>query len=129
MKRKILLIDDEPFLLKVLLVRLRHWGYDATGAEDGPEGLQVMRKNRPDLIILDKEMPQMNGDEVARIVKADQELQHIPIMMISADVENLAACARGCGVECYLPKPFEPEDLLSMIQKQLAPLEKEGATS
>ena len=123
MNKKILLIDDEPFLLKVLLARLKHWGYDATGALDGPEGLEVMRKNRPDLILLDKEMPQMNGDVVARIVKADQELKQIPIIMISADVENLAASARGCGVECYLAKPFEPEDLLSMIQKQLAPLE------
>jgi len=123
MKRKILLIDDEPFLLKVLLVRLKHWGYEATGSEDGPRGLEVMRQNRPDLILLDKEMPQMNGDVVARIVKADHELQHIPIIMISADVENLAATARACGVEGYLPKPFEPEELLSLIQKQLAPME------
>ena len=123
MKRKILLIDDEPFLLKVLLVRLKHFGYDAIGASDGPEGLEVMRKTKPDLILLDKEMPQMNGDEVALLVKGDKEFQHIPIIMISADVENLAVIAQACGVEGYLPKPFEPEDLLSMIQKQLAPLE------
>lgn len=123
MKRKILLIDDEPFLLKVLLVRLKYWGYDAMGAEDGPEGLKVMRKNMPDLIILDKEMPGMNGDEVVRIVKMDQELKHIPIMMISADVESLTMCARECGVECYLPKPFEAEDLRDMI-RTLLPVEE-----
>ena len=125
MKRRILLIDDEPFLLKVLLVRLKHFGYDVIGASDGPEGLECMRKTKPDLIILDKEMPGMHGDEVARIVKGDKELQHIPIMMISADVETLASTARGCGIECYLSKPFESEDFLAMIQKQLAPEEKE----
>jgi len=121
MKRKILLIDDEPFLLKVLLVRLKHWGYDASGAEDGLSGLVAMRKNRPELIILDKEMPGMNGDEVARLVKADQELKQIPIMMLSADVENLAESARACGIENYLAKPFEPDELLDMIQMLLPP--------
>jgi CheY-like chemotaxis protein len=125
MKRKILLIDDEPFLLKVLLVRLKHWGYDAMGAEDGPEGLETMRKNRPDLIILDKEMPGMNGDEVAHIVKMDHELNHIPIIMISADVESLETSAHESGVEGFLPKPFEAEDLLDMIQKLLPPEEME----
>lgn len=129
MKRKILLIDDEPFLLKVLLVRLNHWGYDATGVADGPEGLEDMRKNRPDLIILDKEMPGMNGDEVVRIMKKDHALEHIPVMLISADVENLATSARGCGVESYLPKPFEPEELRDMIKTLLPPLENEGAIS
>lgn len=125
MKRKILLIDDEPFLLKVLLVRLKHWGYDATGVADGPEGLESMRKSRFDLIILDKEMPGMNGDEVVRIMKKDHELEHIPLLMISADVENLAASARGCGVEKYLPKPFEPEEMRDMIWALLPPEEME----
>jgi len=111
--------------MKVFLGLLKHWGYDATGAEDGPRGLEAMRQNRPDLILLDKKMPGMNGDEVALIMKADHELKQIPIIIISADVVNLAASARGCGVECYLPKPFKPENLLSMIQKQLAPLENE----
>jgi two-component system alkaline phosphatase synthesis response regulator PhoP len=118
MKRRILLIDDEPFLLKVLLVRLKHWGYDALGAENGPEGFAIMRKNKPDLIILDKEMPGMNGEEVVRIVRRDTELKQIPIIMISADVENIEACAKACGVAHYLTKPCEPEDLLEMIQMQ-----------
>ena len=123
MKKKILLIDDEPFLLKVLLVRLKHWGYDALGAENGPEGFAIMRKNKPDLIILDKEMPGMNGEEVVRIVRRDPELKQIPIIMISADVENIEACAKACGVAHYLTKPCEPEDLLEMIQMQFLPEE------
>jgi two-component system, OmpR family, alkaline phosphatase synthesis response regulator PhoP len=123
MKRKILLIDDETFLLRVLLVRLKHWGYDSIGAENGKEGLAIMRKNKPDLIILDKEMPGMNGEEVVRIVKGDPELKQIPIIMISADVENIDACAKRCGIAQYLTKPCEPEDLLAMIQMELSPSE------
>jgi CheY-like chemotaxis protein len=123
MKRRILLIDDEPFLLKVLLVRLKHWGYDALGAENGPEGFAIMRKNKPDLIILDKEMPGMNGEDVVRIVRRDPELKQIPIIMISADVENIQACAKACGIEHYLTKPCEPEDLLEIIQMQFNPSE------
>jgi CheY-like chemotaxis protein len=119
MKKTILLIDDESFLLKVLLVRLNHWGFEARGAENGPMGLGLMRQYRPDLIILDKEMPGMSGDEVVRIVRDDPELKSIPIIMISADVENIEACASACGIPHYLSKPFEPEDLLAMIRLNL----------
>jgi CheY-like chemotaxis protein len=126
MKKTILLIDDESFLLKVLLVRLKHWGYDALGAENGPKGLELMRKNRPDLVILDKEMPGMNGEEVIRIIRGDPELKTIPIIMISADVENIDASAKACGIVHYLTKPFEPEDLLDMIQLNVDQAENEN---
>jgi CheY-like chemotaxis protein len=125
---KLLLVDDEPFLLKALFVRLSHWGYDVSVASDGLKGLEVIRKNMPDLVILDKEMPEMNGDELARIVKKDVRLQHIPIILISADVENLATSARGCGVETYLPKPFEADELRSMIATLLLPKQAQPAS-
>jgi CheY-like chemotaxis protein len=114
-RMKILLVDDEPFILRTLSVRLSHWGYDVFEAPDGLKGLELMNQHVPDLLILDKEMPEMNGDEVAKIVRTDGRLKHIPIILISADVENLAMSARGCGVETFLPKPFEPDALRSMI--------------
>jgi len=83
--------------------------------------LVAMRLNRPDLIILDKEMYGMNGDEVVRIVRSDPVLKTIPIIMISADVENIESCAKACAIPHYLTKPFEPEDLLEMIQIYVAP--------
>jgi len=119
--KKILLIDDEPFLLKVLLARLKHFGYDALGAESGPEGLAVMRENKPDLIIVDKEMPGMHGEELVRIVRGDPALKSIPIILISADVENIESCAKAWAIPHYLTKPFEPEDFLEMIQIYVAP--------
>jgi chemosensory pili system protein ChpA (sensor histidine kinase/response regulator) len=117
---KILLVDDEPFILRTLSVRLNHWGYDVLGAPDGVKGLEVIKQHTPDLLILDKEMPEMTGDEVAKIVRKDDRLKHIPIILISADVENLAESARGCGVPTYLPKPFEPDELRSMITTLLS---------
>jgi len=125
MKRKILLIEDEPFLLKLLFVRLNHSGYEVFRASDGQQGLNETCQTIPDLIILDKEMPEMNGDEVARTVKRDSRLKHIPIIMISADVENLEACARGCGVDYYLAKPFEANELLDLIKILLPPMKIE----
>jgi two-component system, sensor histidine kinase ChiS len=117
---KILLVDDEPFLLKTLAIRLRHWGYDVLDASDGVKGLEAINQHLPDLLILDKEMPELNGDELAKIVKRDLRLRHIPIILISADVENLAASAEACGVPSYLPKPFEPEELRTMITTLLS---------
>lgn len=119
-KKIVVVIDDEAGLLKVLLVRLNHSGYEAFGAADGQEGLDLVRQKMPDLIILDKVMPKMNGDEVARIVKKDEKLKTIPIILISAEVENMEERARECGADGYLPKPFEAEALLGMIKKHLA---------
>jgi len=116
---KILLVDDEPFLLKTLSVRLNHWGYDVLDAPDGLKGLEIINQQLPDLLILDKEMPELTGDELAKIVRQDHRLRHIPIILISADVENLATRAQACGVSTYLPKPFDPEALRTMIQTLL----------
>jgi DNA-binding response OmpR family regulator len=116
---KILIVDDEPFLLKTLSVRLSHWGYHVLDAPDGLKGLEVLNQQLPDLLILDKEMPKMNGDEVAKIVRRDLRLRHIPIILISADTENLAISAKACGVPAYLTKPFAPEELRTMIKTLL----------
>jgi len=117
---KILLVDDEPSLLKTLSVRLNHWGYDVLDAPNGLKGLEVINQQLPDLLILDKEMPELNGDEVAKIVRQDIRLSHIPIILISADVENLATSAQACGVPTYLPKPLDSDELRTMITTLLS---------
>ena len=71
-QKKILLVDDEAGLLKVTLLRLSKSGYDARGAASGEEGLESARRKKPDLIILDVFLPGMKGDEVAKIIKADE---------------------------------------------------------
>ena len=129
MKKKILLVDDESGLLKVTLLRLNHSGYEAFGAADGQEGLDLVRQKMPDLIILDKVMPKMNGDEVARIVKKDEKLKKIPIILISAEVENMEQRASECGADSYLPKPFDAKELLGMIEKLLSARRSDEATN
>ncbi len=120
MKKKILVVDDEAGLLKMTVLRLEKSGYDAYGALDGREALDVARQKAPDLIIMDVYLPKMNGDEVAKILKKDSMLKCVPIILISAAVEKLEALAHVCGAEGCLPKPFETKELLGMIGKHLS---------
>ena len=121
LKKKILVvIDDEAGLLQMILLRVNHSGYEAFGAANGQEGLDLVRQKMPDLIILDNVMPEMNGDEVTRIVKKDETLKLIPIILMSAEVENIEQRAKECGADGYLLKPFEAEELLGMIKKHLS---------
>jgi CheY-like chemotaxis protein len=120
MGKKILVVDDEPDLLKVTLLRLKKTGYEAFGGVDGQEALNLARQIIPDLIILDVYLPMINGDDVTKILKKDDELKHIPIILISATTpKTLDEKARECGADAYLKKPFEPEELVSLVKKVL----------
>ena len=120
MKKKILMVDDEKDLLELMLMRLNKTGYEAFGAVDGQEALDLARQRMPDLILLDVVLPKMNGDEVTKILKKDENLKRIPIILISAAVEPLEEKAQKSGANGYLPKPFETEELCDMIEKHLA---------
>ncbi|MCX5748813.1 MAG: response regulator [Candidatus Saganbacteria bacterium] len=119
MAKKILVIDDESDLLKVTLVRLEATGYEVCGGVDGQEALELAKKYAPDLIILDVYLPLINGDEVAKILKKDEELRHIPVILISATTRSLSERAGESGASGFLAKPFEPEELIGLIKKIL----------
>src|SRR4030043_1444771 len=119
MQKKILVVDDEPDLLKVILLRLKKTGYEVYSGVDGREVLDLVRQIIPDLIILDVYLPGINGDEVAQILKKDDELKHIPIILISATTKTLDLKARESGADGYIIKPFEPEELIGMVKKIL----------
>lgn len=119
MAKKILIVDDEPDLLKVLLFRLEKMGYEVFGAVDGQEALELARKIIPDLIILDVYLPVIDGDEVVKILKNDEKLKHIPMLLISATITTLAKRAIESGADGYLTKPFEPEELIGAVKKAL----------
>ncbi len=119
MGKKILIVDDEPDLLKVTLLRLKKTGYEAFGGVDGREALDLARQIIPDLIILDVYLPVINGDDVAKILKRDNELKHIPIILISATAKTLEERAMESGADAYLSKPFEPEELIGIVKKIL----------
>ena len=118
MMKKILFVDDEVDLLKVSLLRLRKTGYDVSGAADGREALDLAHQRMPDLIILDVYLPEMNGDEVAKILKKDEKLKHVPVILISADIETLEKRCRQCGADGYLTKPFESGALVREVKRR-----------
>ncbi len=120
MSKKILVVDDEGDLLKVTLLRLKKTGYEVFGCADGQDVLGMVRQFVPDLIILDVYLPVINGDEIAKILKKDDQLKHIPIILISASTGTLDEKAWGSRASAYLKKPFEPEELLGLVKEVLA---------
>lgn len=119
MAKKILVVDDEPDLLKVTLLRLKKTGYEVFGCANGQEVLDMARQFTPDLIILDVLLPGINGDNVTKILKKDDDLKRIPVILISASTRALDEKAWGSGADAYLKKPFEPEDLVGLVKKVL----------
>ena len=106
-KMKILLVDDEPSIAKVVGKRLELAGYEVVVASDGQDGLQKAQTQAPDLVILDIMLPKLNGYEVCTMLKGDKRYQQIPIVMFSArgqdqDVET----SKSCGADGYVMKPF-----------------------
>jgi DNA-binding response OmpR family regulator len=116
--KKILIVDDEPNIIKVLTSRLTANGYEVVMAEDGEEGLARARDERPDLVILDLIMPKVNGYKFSSLMRSDPELKNIPILILSAWVRD----KQGEDVsvaDVYMKKPFEAQDLLSRIHSLL----------
>src|SRR5512139_13632 len=108
-KGKILVIDDDPLSRKVLSVNLTEEGYTVATAENGRVGLQMLRENPFDTVLLDLLMPEMDGFDVLKIIRADVRIRHLPVIVISGE-EDLAGMTRciSMGAEDYMQKPFDP---------------------
>ena len=119
MAKKILVVDDESDLLEVLLTRLRLTGYEVFGGTDGREALELARRIAPDLIILDIYLPVMNGDEVAKILKNDEKMKHIPIILMSATTVSIDDRLETSGADGYITKTFNPEEFIDMVKRML----------
>ncbi len=120
MAKRILVIDDEPDILKVVDFRLKKAGYDVITAIDGQEGLDLAKKERPDLIFLDLCLPKVSGEDVCERLKSDEEFKEIPIVFLTASQAlRVAEKAKKFGAQDYLIKPFTPEDLLAKVKKYI----------
>jgi signal transduction histidine kinase len=104
---RMLIVDDESLNREVLIRRLLREGCQSTGARSGHEALELLRRNEFDVVLLDIQMPVMNGIEVLQVLKQDSKLRHLPVIMLSAltDVDRVARCIE-LGAEDYLPKPI-----------------------
>jgi adenylate cyclase len=117
----LLVVDDNEDNRYTLTRRLKRLGYgDLSTANDGRMALELLRRQNFDLVLLDISMPEMNGYEVLEQMKADAELRHIPVIMISA-IEEIASVVRciELGAEDYLPKPFDPTLLRARVHASL----------
>ena len=118
---KVLVIDDDVTFASILNLGLRGKGYAVEVAHDGVEGLRKAGQFRPDLIILDVNMPKLSGFDVALRLKGDKELKEIPIILLTALSQD-ANIERGysLGIEDYLTKPFSIDHLFLKVRRYLS---------
>lgn len=115
--KRILLVEDNETNCDMLLRRLRRLGYEVSGAENGVSGLAAARSHAPDLILMDLSLPEMDGWEAARRLKADAATQRIPIIALTAYAsESDRASALEAGCDDYETKPLDLEQLLKKIR-------------
>lgn len=107
--KKVLVVDDEPFILKSLTFVLRKEGFDVYEASNGEEAMEQIRAENPGLVLLDVMMPKKNGYEVLSEVKNDDDLKHIHIIMLTAKGQEADRMkGMSLGVDEYMTKPFSP---------------------
>jgi len=118
MAKKILVVDDERHIVRLVEVNLARAGYDVVVAYDGVEALEVFQKQKPDMVVLDVMMPRMDGFEVLKKLQADPDSRDVPVIMLTAKAQD-ADIFRGwsSGVSSYLTKPFNPRELLTFVER------------
>lgn len=122
--KKILVIDDDPDILSLVSFNLERAGYETATASDGEQGLEMMRKEAPDLVVLDVMLPQFSGLEVLKTLKFDSALKRIPVVLLTARGEELdRVLGLELGADDYVPKPFSVRELLLRIQRILERIE------
>ena len=114
---RILLVDDEPSIVKMVGKRLEVEGFQVLVAMDGQEGLNKAQTERPDLMILDLMLPKMNGYEVCSALKHDARYQNIPIILFTAKAQDKdEKFGMECGANAYVRKPFRAQELVEKIR-------------
>jgi DNA-binding response OmpR family regulator len=119
--KRILIVDDDPVIVRLLQINFRLEGYEVDTASRGEEALERVRANRPDVVILDVMMPGLDGWEVCRRLKETPAVSHIPVIFLSARAQDEDR-KRGyaLGVDEYVTKPFDPAHLVEIVRAALA---------
>jgi DNA-binding response OmpR family regulator len=118
---RVVCIEDEPEMIDLVRLILGRKGFDVIGAAGGIEGLEKVKHERPDIVLLDLMMPDMDGWEVYQQIKADPELRDIPIVVVTAKAQSIDKVLglHIAKVDDYITKPFGPQELLESVEKIL----------
>ncbi len=118
MPKKILAVDDERHIVRLVQVNLERAGYQVVTAFDGKDALEKVASEQPDLVVLDVMMPYMDGFEVLQNLRKNQSTRDLPVIMLTAKAQD-ADVFRGwsSGVDCYLTKPFNPMELITFVKR------------
>ena len=119
---KVVYIEDEPEMFALVELILEDTNIEFISAVGGQEGLRIIREEHPDLILLDIMMPEVDGWDVYRSLKADPQLSNIPVIIITAKVKRIdqILAQEIVGVDAYITKPFSPSDLLQRVKELLS---------
>jgi len=119
-QKTILIVDDERDLVETIRFNLEQEGYACTVAYDGEEALEKVKISRPDLILLDLSLPKMDGVDVCRRLKADEELQDIPVLIFTIKTQSdaMSQCARA-GADEYIIKPYGISTVIEAVKEYL----------
>ena len=128
MAKRLLVVDDDPGLLRAVAETLRVEGYEVTTARRGADALVCIAESLPDLIVSDIRMPGMDGYELVRNIRASARTKLIPIVFLTAKDETADRIAGfRSGVDAYLTKPFEPDELVAVVANILKRVESTQA--
>ena len=117
MTDRVLVVDDEPDLLELVRFHLAQAGFEVETARDGRQGLESIRRRRPDLVVLDWMLPDLSGTEVCRQVRSDPQLRDLPILLLTAKAEEVdRVVGFELGADDYVTKPFSPRELALRVQ-------------
>jgi DNA-binding response OmpR family regulator len=116
-KNRILIVEDEESLLKLESILFASKGYAVTGVRDGKSALEAIAADRPDLVVLDVMLPDLDGFEICRLIKENAESRLLPVIMLTAKKSN-ADFERGrlAGADAYITKPFKSVKVLEVIE-------------
>ncbi len=117
---RVLVVDDDPVILKLLGVNFEMEGFTVLTAADGEAGLAAAREQRPDIVVSDIMMPKMTGLELVAALKADDVTADIPVILLSAKAQvHDVRAGMDAGADDYVTKPFEPLDLVDRVNALL----------
>lgn len=119
--RKVVCVEDEPEMIDLIQLILNRKGFEVIGANGGVEGLETIRREKPDLVLLDLMMPEMDGWQVYQQLKADERTQNIPVIVVTAKAQNIDKVLglHIAKVDDYIPKPFSLQELVDRVDKVL----------